>query len=74
MAENLGKNGKSNRRKYFIRKSAGEIRGSSDGSPRFLPEAAFKLTMVSKEGKNTDFFAIPLKVNLLMEKEESRES
>lgn len=37
VAENLGKNGKSNRRKEFIGASAGEIRNNSDGSACFLP-------------------------------------
>lgn len=74
MAENFRENGKSNRRKDFIRASAGEIRNDSDGSVCFLPEAGLELTMVSKEGKNADFNAFPLNAYLPMEKGASRES
>lgn len=55
VAENLGKNGKSNRRKVLIRASAGEIRNNCCGSAHFLAEAVFKLTMVSKEEKTPIF-------------------
>lgn len=51
VAKNFGKNGKSNRRKEFIRASAGEIRNSDYGSVFFLPDVVFNLTMVSKEEK-----------------------
>ncbi|KAG7225555.1 hypothetical protein INR49_004961 [Caranx melampygus] len=42
VAENLGKNEKSIRRKDFIRASAGAIRTNSDGSACFLPGAGVK--------------------------------
>lgn len=51
VAKNFGENGKSNRRKDFIRASAAEIRSNSDGCACFLPGVASKLTMVSKEEK-----------------------
>lgn len=58
VAENFGKNGKSIRRKDFIRRSAGRTRKDSDGSACFLPKPDVRLTMVSTEEKAPIFSQI----------------
>lgn len=58
VAENFGKNGKSIRRKDFIRISAGRTRKDSDGSACFLPKPDVRLTMVSTEEKAPIFSQI----------------
>lgn len=63
MAENLGKNGKSNRRKGFLRASAVVIRRNGDGTACFHPVLDLKLDNGhSGRREGADFLANPLKV------------